>query len=198
MTDAQFVVDLVIVVTRAIILLGCLGAAILSIVLGAKMYQVGVSEKSSAELQGMGIKLVIKSAGPGLLLIAFGIVLLLSLVARNVVMEDSEARTSKSAVYRELAPPGPLAVADTKDGKDAKEAKAADKVCVLSTRKRVFSGGGNNDLLSSTSLHKSAESAADGLSRAGEQGIADKIQRANVIKVLKEISSAARENGDAT
>src|SRR5215217_2801067 len=104
-------IDLIMVGSRALILLGVLCSAVLSIVMGAKMYRVGVSEKTSAEINTMGFKLILKSAGPGLCMIAFGIALLAVLATRTVTIEETHNVKRQKASATELGAGGYVLVA---------------------------------------------------------------------------------------
>jgi hypothetical protein len=194
------VIDLVMVITRSIVLVICAIFGGWSIVLGARMYQVAVSGRSHAELSGMGFKLVLKSAGPGLCLIGFGAVILSLLIMRPLVFHDSaetdDPRTTPAPSLEKQSSPG-VGKLDENSGAQlirvqASASASRAKKCLVWVRRREFSTG--QDPLSRTRIEAALTAASNGLIRAGEGGIRSPIERAETLNTLEELRDATRES----
>lgn len=85
MDDTQYIFALF----RLSILILCCVIAGLCIFLGSKIFSTSIASQSQADISAMGLKLVIKSSGPGLFLIGFGAFIISLVVSTQLKIEDS-------------------------------------------------------------------------------------------------------------
>jgi len=138
----------------------------------------------------------LKSAGPGLFLIAFGAGLLLFIVNRPLVLSDETQSATPSATVDAAASligqavTAMLPAAHAADGASAPE--GSRRTCILQVRKREFANG--IDPLSRESVVKTLDAAIVALRAAQGQGIADPDERAEVLNGLGALRQAASDS----
>lgn len=196
-------IDLIIAVTRAIVLVICALSGSVSIFLGVRLYQQTISSRSSGELSAMGMKVVLKSSGPGLFLIAFGVIVLLALVSRPASFDDTIGQSAvRHAVargdsscerpMRSTVAWTPTAAVGAVGGMAPAASAPAARECLVYVRHREFGSGKN--LLARPNIEWALATAIDGLRTGGASGIGDPGQRVDVIQTLSALRESMSEN----
>jgi hypothetical protein len=206
--ENPILLDLIIIISRAFVLLICCVIAGMSIWVGAHMYKDTVSSQSVADVSAMGIKFVMKSSGPGLFLIGFGIFLLSVIVLQQSTIAESSASlnvggksdSKQVQVAEEKEPNLSNEEVENDDFKHIVVAKIAsidknlktynlsdtqENICLLKTKSRVFATG--QDSLTKENVKKSIEKAIYILKNLDQEQSANIIEQMTVVSNLEQI-----------
>lgn len=162
--------------TRSAILIICALSGPLCIYLGAQMYNKGITDRTTAELSGMGVKTVIKSGGPGLALVVCGITILATLVLTK--FEFSEEKSISKTTEIQTTNKTDFYILKT----EAKNQKTEKQPCLISKTTISFQDGSKD--LTKKEIHEATELAINGLTRAEEKGIEKESNRIFALTIL--------------
>lgn len=187
MQEACAVTDLIMVCTRAAMLLLAAASGPYAIHLGARMYQQMITSRGSTELSGMGFKVLMKSAGPGLFLIGFGSFLLLAVISRQLVMSDSQGPATRPSSAVDVPPRASMLLVQAPATKPADPAPPPCN-CIVYSRQRAFASGA--DPLDRAVVQANLALAIEVVRRAGAAGVADPRARAELLVGLETLREA--------
>jgi hypothetical protein len=176
-------INLILAATRSTLLILCALAGILCIFLGWKLYVRAITTPTAGELSGLGFRLKLASGGPGVFMCALGVWLLLSVVNRPFQTTEQTAVPSASSA-------GFLMVAQAASPPEPRQTK-----CLLRITSTTFDTG-ESDLTAAT-IGEAADTAVQGLLRAGAAGIKDDEQRVITVTSLNRLAFVAAKNRDA-
>ncbi|WP_338759184.1 hypothetical protein [Massilia sp. METH4] len=171
-------IDMVMAMTRSVLLIICALAGVLCIYLGWRLYMNFITVATKGEFAGLGLKLKLASGGPGAVISALGIWLLLSVVNRPIeISEGISTETTKL----------PIQLASQNNN-------VGSSPCFLYIKKRRFDSGLSD--ITPNDVEQATAKANAALRRAGSNGINDAEERSETIRILSRLGSIVREQNN--